>query len=37
MPDVFEAYASYGNRFHGNADERFRNVGVRLQSQAFLP
>jgi hypothetical protein len=36
VPDRFEAYASYGNRFGGPADQWSVIVGIRLQSPAFL-
>ena len=37
VPDRFEAYASYGNRFGGSSDSWFAIVGIRLQTAAFLP
>ncbi|MFO1324654.1 MAG: hypothetical protein U1F15_11390 [Burkholderiales bacterium] len=37
VPDRFEAYASYGNRFGSASDAWFAIVGIRLQSAAFLP
>ena len=37
VPDRFEAYASYGNRFNGSSDQWFAIFGIRLQTAAFLP
>ena len=37
VPDRFEAYASYGNRFNGSSDQWSAIVGIRLQTPAFLP
>jgi hypothetical protein len=37
VPDRFEAYASYGNRFAGSSDQWFVIAGIRLQTPAFLP
>jgi len=37
VPDRFEAYASYGNRFSGSSDQWSAIVGIRLQTPAFLP
>jgi hypothetical protein len=37
VPDRFEAYASYGNRLDGSPDEWSAIIGVRLQTDAFLP
>ncbi len=37
VPDRFEAYASYGNRFNGASDSWFAIFGIRLQTAAFLP
>jgi hypothetical protein len=37
VPDRLEAYASYGNRFNGTADQWSAIVGIRVQTAAFLP
>jgi hypothetical protein len=37
VPDRFEAYASFGNRLDGSADEWSATIGVRIQTAAFLP
>jgi len=37
VPDRFEAYASYGNRFSGPADQWSAVIGIRVQTAAFLP
>ena len=37
VPDRFEAYVSYGNRFNGSSDQWFAIAGIRLQTVAFLP
>jgi hypothetical protein len=37
VPDRFEAYASWGNRFGNPTDQWSVIVGVRLQTAAFLP
>lgn len=37
IPDRFETYASYGNRFTGPSGEWWAIVGIRLQTPAFLP
>jgi hypothetical protein len=37
VPNRFEAYLSYGNRFAGPSDRWSAIVGIRLQSPAFLP
>ena len=37
IPDRFEAYASYGNRFNGPSGEWSAIVGIRLQTPSFLP
>ena len=36
VPDRFEAYASYGNRFNGSSDQWSAIIGIRLQTAAFL-
>ena len=37
VPDRFEAYASYGNRFNGSSDQWSAIIGIRVQTAAFLP
>lgn len=37
VPDRFEAYASYGNRFNGSSDQWSAIIGIRAQTAAFLP
>jgi hypothetical protein len=37
VPDRFEAYASYGNRFSGPSDQWSAIIGIRVQTVAFLP
>jgi hypothetical protein len=37
VPDRFEAYASYGNRLDGSTDVWSAIIGIRLQTDAFLP
>ena len=37
IPDRFEAYASYGNRFNGSSDHWSAVIGIRLQTPSFLP
>ena len=37
LPDRFEAYASYGNRFSGPSERWSAVIGVRVQTAAFLP
>jgi hypothetical protein len=37
VPDRFEAYAAYGNRFGASSDQWSAIVGIRLQTPAFLP
>lgn len=37
IPDRFELYVSYGNRFNGSSDHCSAIVGVRVQTSAFLP
>jgi hypothetical protein len=37
IPDRFEAYVSYGNRFNGSSDQWSAIVGIRLQTSPFLP
>ena len=37
VPDRFEAYASYGNRFNGPSDQWSAIIGIRVQTAAFLP
>ena len=37
IPDRFEAYVSYGNRFNGPPSEWSAIVGIRLQTPPFLP
>jgi hypothetical protein len=37
VPDRFEAYVSYGNRFNGASDQWFAIAGIRVQTPAFLP
>jgi hypothetical protein len=37
VPDRFEAYASWGDRFGSPADQWSVIVGIRLQTAAFLP
>lgn len=37
IPNRFEAYVSYGNRFGGPSNQWSTIVGIRLQSPAFLP
>lgn len=37
IPNRFEAYASYGNRFIGSSDQWSATIGVRVQTAPFLP
>ena len=37
VPNRFEAYASYGNRFSGPSDQWSAIIGIRVQTAAFLP
>jgi hypothetical protein len=37
IPNRFEAYASYGNRFNGPSDQWSAIIGIRVQTAAFLP
>jgi hypothetical protein len=37
VPNRFEAYASYGNRFNGSPDQWSAIIGIRVQTAAFLP
>jgi hypothetical protein len=37
VPDRFEAYASYGNRFNGSSDQWSAVIGIRVQTAVFLP
>jgi len=37
IPNRFEAYASYGNRFNGSSDQWSATIGIRVQTAPFLP
>ena len=37
VPDRFEAYVSYGNRFNGPSSQWSAIIGIRVQTAAFLP
>jgi hypothetical protein len=37
VPDRFEAYASYGNRFNGSSDQWSTIIGIRVQTAAVFP
>ena len=37
VPNRFEAYVSYGNRFAGPSDRWSATIGIRVQTSAFLP
>jgi hypothetical protein len=37
VPDRFEVFLSYGNRFHGSSNDGWLVAGIRLQTAPFLP
>jgi hypothetical protein len=37
IPNRFEVYAAYGDRFSGSSRSWFATIGIRLQTPAFLP